>query len=163
VLFPELFRIVPSPRSAGATVKRRVVTHVLVEREEHDSLLGSGQSHVVGLVRFHYGIDLVEIGEKDVRREGDTLYVKLPEPRELDFSVDLESLRVFSKRSGLVTVRDWWVGADPRRELLTEFHREAGRFVRREGLLPSRQDLMKRLNQYGKALSARLGGKVVFR
>ena len=144
-------------------VTDRVVTQVVVERREHSFLLGEGEGYIIGLVRFHYGVNLVSLSEEAIQRDGDSLLVTVPEPRELDFSVDLRTLRYITKRSGLLAIRDWVTGANTRRELREAFHEAAQGFVRKEGLAPTREALVHRLNRYAPVLKARLGVAVRFR
>ena len=144
-------------------VTDRVVTQVVVERHEHSLLLGEGKGYIIGLVRFHFGLDLASLPKEAIQRDGDTLVVTVPEPKELDFSVDLRTLRYITKRSGLLAIRDWMTGANTRRELREAFHDAAQSFVRKEGLAPTREALVHRLNRYAPVLKARLGVTVRFR
>ena len=144
-------------------VTGRVVTQVVVERRENSLLLGKGESFMLGVVRFHFGVDLASLPADAVKREGDMLVVTLPDPSELGFSVDLRSVKCYTKRSGLLAIRDWVTGSDTGRELRQAFHEAARKFVRKEGLAPTREGLVRRLNRYAPALRARLRVAVGFR
>ena len=144
-------------------VTDRVVTQVVVERRENSLLLGKAESFMVGVVRFHFGVDLASLPKDAVQREGDMLVVTVPEPKELDFRVDLRSVRYFTKQSGLLAIRDWVAGTETRRELREAFHEAAQAFVRKEGLAPTREGLVRRLNRCAPVLRARLGVSVKLR
>lgn len=141
----------------------RIVTQVVVEKREDHPLLGTSECFLVGVVRYYHGLDLAKLSREAVKRDGDAVIVHVPEPKELDFGVDLESVRVISKRSGLIVIRDWASGRDHRRELRKDFAQAARAFLRREGLVPKRAEIIRRLNSYAPVLSAKLGAKVVFR
>jgi len=87
----------------------------------------------------------------------------VPEPRELDFAVDLDSIRFLSKRSGWIVVRDFLQDLDFRQELQKRVHEVAMDMVRQEKLAPSRDDLVNRLNRVAPMLGGKTGTKVVFR
>jgi len=141
----------------------RIVTQVVVEKREDHPLLGKSECFLIGVVRYYWGLDLTKLSRDAIKRDGDSVVVNVPEPQELDFGVDLASVRVISKRSGLIAIRDWASGRDLRRELRKDFARAAKAFLRRKGLIPTRQQLVDRLNGYAPALSSKLGVQVVFR
>lgn len=144
-------------------VTDRIVTQVLVEKRENSFWLGQSECFLIGVVRCYYGVDLSKLSGDALQRQGDAIVVTVPQPRELDLGVDLESVRVVSKRSGLIVIRDWVAGRDHRRELRGEFARTARIFLRRQNLIPSRETLVRRLQSYAPALSAKTGVKIVFR
>jgi len=144
-------------------VTHRVTTNVLVEKRVNHPLLGKREGVLIATVRILYGVGLTSLPPDAVQRHADALVVTLPKPRELDFGVDMSSIRFISKRSGLMVLRDLLTGADPQEHLRAEFHRAARRFMRREGLLPARRQLVRRLNGFAPALSRSLGARVVFR
>ena len=144
-------------------VTDRIVTQVVVEQRESNPWLGSSERFLVGVVRYYFGVDLASLKGDALRREGDAVVVTLPEPRELDLGVDMESVRVISKRSGLIAIRDWAAGTDHDQELRSEFAAAARRFLKHEGLIPSRESLVRRLQSFAPALSARAGVRIVFR
>jgi hypothetical protein len=64
------------------------------------------------------GVDLSEIGEDDVRVEGESVTIRLPDPEILDSSLDEEGTRVYDRDRGLLNL-----GADD--VLVQEARRDA--------------------------------------
>ena len=141
----------------------RIVAQAAVEREESHPLLGSGQAWLLAVVRLHVGVDLSELDASSVERRGDEIRVALPEPKLLACGVDLSTVRYISKRSGLLAIRDWLSGADHERGLREAFQQTTLRFAEEEGLMPTREQVAARLNEFTPALEAALGARVVFR
>ena len=143
-------------------VTDRVVTTLVVDSREHGAFLGASEAYLIATVTLYYGADLKQLTEADARREGDRLVVAVPEPVELEFAVDLGSLRTLTKRTGLMVLRDWIQGIDTERALYAILHDNAARTLERHGLAPTRASLVQRLNAYAPALSERVGMAVVF-
>jgi hypothetical protein len=144
-------------------VTDRLVTKVLVESKENSALLGKREGYLIATVRLYYGINLKSLSEDAVQVTDGTIYVTLPEPKELDFSVDLDSARFLSKRSGLIVLRDFLRDLNFQQELERQLRRAADKMLSDEALLPKREDLVRRLNAWAPVLRERCGLKVVFR
>lgn len=144
-------------------VTNRIVTKVVVESKENNFLLGGREGYLIVMVRVYYGIDLQQIAPEAVRLDNGVIIVTVPEPRELDFAVDLDSIRFLSKRSGWIVVRDFLQDLDFRQELQKRVHEVATEMIRLEKLSPSRDDLVNRLNRVAPVLSGKCGMRVVFR
>jgi hypothetical protein len=144
-------------------VMDRLVTKVVVESKENSALLGKREGYLIATVRLYYGIDLKSLSEDAVQVTDGTIYVTLPEPKELDFSVDLDSARFLSKRSGLIVLRDFLRDLNFQQELERQLRQAAEKMLNDEALLPKREDLVRRLNAWAPALSHRLGLKILFR
>lgn len=50
------------------------------------------------------GVDLAEIGQDDVRVNGEAVTIRLPEPEILDSSLDEENTRVYDRDRGLLNL-----------------------------------------------------------
>lgn len=144
-------------------VTDRLVTQVIVELDESNLLLGRRQGFLIGTARLYYGVDLQKLNDSCFQKDGGRLIVNVPEPQELDFSVDLNSLRFISKRSGLMVVADWLMGRDLDSELRGKFEASAMLFLKENKLLPDRARLLERLNRLAPLISSRVGIEVAFR
>ncbi len=145
-------------------VTDRVVTRVDVVAREGSMLLGWHESVLVGTVEFLCGVDLSTLEPQDVSREADVLIVRVPEPQILNVSVDLETLTLFDKKSGLIAVKEYLQKRDVRAELQRRLETRAREFAIEEGLVPDRRALLDRLNKVAAPLvSAHVGVAVEFR
>jgi hypothetical protein len=106
-------------------VMDRLVTKVVVESAEDNVLLGRREGYLIATVRQYYRIDLNSLSEDAVQKTDGTIYVTLREPKELDFSVDLDSARFLSKRSGLIVPRDFLGDLNFQQELEPQLHHPA--------------------------------------
>jgi Protein of unknown function (DUF4230) len=126
-----------------ATVK--YTTQVLVTEEENAEIfrqplpefLTGEKVLLVAVGEVEAGVDLDELGPKDVRVTGDTVYVNLPTARILDSSLDEDKTRLYDRDRGVLKIR----GND---DLIEEARREAEhRMVeaaRENGILAKAQD-----------------------
>ena len=143
-------------------VTDRLVTQVVVESTEGSLLLGKREGYLIAPVRLYYGIDLKRLPPDAVSVKDGVIRVVLPEPQELDFSVDADAMKFICKRSGLIVLRDLLQGLDIQRELHCQLQTAAREMMRKEGMIPTRGDLVQRLNRYAIALKSRLGMEIVF-
>lgn len=144
-------------------VTHRVVTKVVVESRENNLLLGMREGYLMATVRLFFGVDFQRLPEDAVRREGDVIAITVPEPTQLDFSVDMDSLRFLSKKSGWMSLRDFLQKADLRQELQSQLQQAAMKMLREDHLLPTREELVRRMNTWAPAFEGKVGVKVVFR
>lgn len=143
-------------------VTDRVVAQVVISSREHSVLLGQREGYLIATVRLYYGVDMAGITPSSLRREHGMLVVTVPEPRELDFAVDLDSFRFLSKRNATMAIRDWVEGRDLEAELRTRFKAEALAFMSAQQLIPTRASIVARLNRWAPVLSPTLGVEVKF-
>ena len=148
--------------SLAFLVTDRLVTQIVVASREHSLLLGGREGYLIATVRLYYGIDLSTVTPTALRRESGKLVVTVPEPRELDFAVDVGSLRLLSKRNGTMIVRDWLEGRDLETELRVRIKADALAFMVRKELVPTRSSIVARLNTWAPVLSNTLGVEVSF-
>lgn len=144
-------------------VTDRVVAQVVVESRGNSLVLGRREGYLIAEVSLYFGVDLGKLSREDVARDGTRLVVAVPEPEELDFAVDLDSMRYLAKRSGLQVAADWLLDRDQEAELRSRFRAAARDYLRDERLLPTREEVVGRLNESGSVVSGRLGVDVLFR
>ena len=70
-----------------------------------DRLFSGEEVLVIATGEVEAGVDLSEIGKEDVRVEGDTVTMRLPEPEILSSSLDEEKTRVYDRDFSLLNVR----------------------------------------------------------
>ena len=70
-----------------------------------DRLFSGEEVFVIATGEVEAGVDLSEIGKEDVRVEGDTVTMRLPEPEILSSSLDEEKTRVYDRDFSLLNVR----------------------------------------------------------
>ena len=70
-----------------------------------------------GTVTILHGVDVHEIKADDLRREGEVVFVRIPEPRLLSFSVEPGSIGFLSKATAAPKLQDWLDGGGHRRQL----------------------------------------------
>ncbi len=144
-------------------VTDRIVTQTVVESEENNLLLGKREGYMIAKVTLYYGVDLSKITANDISREDRRIFITIPQPEELTFSVDLDTVRYFTKRSGLQVLTDWATDRDQKAELRSLFKGATYHFLRQEDLLPQREDIVSRLNHSSGIFKESLGLEVVFR
>ena len=144
-------------------VTDRLITQVVVSSEESNLLLGQREGHLVATVRVHYGVDLAGLTPADLHREAGRVVVAIPEPRQLDFAVDVGSLKFLSKRNVTVAIADWLQGRDLEADLRARLQVDALEFMAAQQLMPTRADIVARLNEWAPALSSALGVEVCFK
>jgi hypothetical protein len=144
-------------------VTDRLVTKVVAESKENNAFLGKREGYLICTVRVYYGIDLKSLPADAVQVRDGSILVTLPEPKELDFSADLDTARFLCKRSGLIVLRDFLQDLNFQRELEQQLHRAALEMLRDEKLLPRREDLVRRMNGWAPVLTSKCGVQVVFR
>jgi hypothetical protein len=144
-------------------VTDRITSQILVESTESNLILGQKEGYLIAKARLYYGIDVSKLSADDLVRTNGTLVVNLPPPEELDFAVDLESMRFISKRSGLQVIADWVTNADQEQELRDQFKEAALQYMRDEKLIPSKEAILQRLSSFSDMFSEYIGVQVVFR
>jgi hypothetical protein len=145
-------------------VTDRTVTRLDVVSKEGSLLLGWRESLLIGTVQILSGVDLEKLSVEDVRRQEGRLVVRVPEPEVLQVAVDLDSLSLFEKKSGLIAIKQYLQKEDVRGRLQAELEERAEQFAAEQGLLPGRAAVVGRLNEWAAPLiSSRVGVEVEFR
>lgn len=143
-------------------VTERIVTQVVVEKHGRNVLLGDKHGFLFGTVELLYGIDLADLPPESVRRDDRRIFVSVPTPELLHTVPDLDSVRFLQKRSPMVVLADKMAGSDLYRECLLELDDAALRFAEQNGLTPTREELLGRLNEYAPVIAAKIGSEVIF-
>ncbi|MCY2928608.1 MAG: DUF4230 domain-containing protein [Planctomycetota bacterium] len=126
-------------------VVRRTTTQIVVEYEE-ENWLGHWQGVLWGVVQMHYGIDLDKVSKADLRRDGETVVVALPEPQLLTFTVEPGSVGLMTKSTAAPKIADMLHNGH--RRLLEERLRErAMEFAKGHDLMPSKAQIVRELNE----------------
>lgn len=141
-------------------VTRRAVVQIVVEHAESD-WLGDWHGVLWATVHIHHGADLQQMDEGNVRREGDRLIVRLPDPELLDLSVEPGSVGFLSKSTVVPKLQDL-LRDGQRQRLERRLREEAMKFARRHDLLPSRQQVVQQLNDAAARLKEASGVELRF-
>ena len=144
-------------------VTDRLVSQIIVESNESSLLLGKREGYLIAKARLYYGINLAELDKNALTREDGVLVITLPEPKELDFAVDIESMKCVSKRSSLMIARDFLLNKDLEAELKGQFKQAAYDHFEGEKLIPTRSSIVKRLNDFAADFSRSVGTTIEFR
>jgi hypothetical protein len=142
-------------------VTTRVTTLICVELRESNLILGDREGLLLATVDIYYGIDLEKLTDDSVTVTDSLTTVRIPEPGILDLSPDLATLRFFDKRSGLVAVSDILTGYDQDLELLAMLDSTARIYATEQGLLPTRDAILARLNGFAPMLAGYIGAPEV--
>jgi hypothetical protein len=141
----------------------RITTNIVVDNVENNLLLGKREGYLIARVTMFYGVDLQKLSPDAIQVSGDVITVTLPAPQELVFAVDMHSMRFLTKRSGWIAIRDWPQNLDIQAELREQLHQTAQEALRKDGLIPSREDIVRRLNGLGRMLSKGRAVRLTFR
>ncbi|MCY2929710.1 MAG: DUF4230 domain-containing protein [Planctomycetota bacterium] len=126
-------------------VVRKTTLQVVVQYEEED-WLGHWRGVLWGVAEMLYGIDLDKVTPSDLRRDGDTILVRLPEPRLLAFSVEPGSIDMMTKSTAAPKIAD--LLHNGQRKLLEErFRQRAMEFATGHDLTPGKAEIVRELNQ----------------
>ncbi len=125
-------------------VTRRTSTQIVVEYQE-SNWIGQWRGVLWATVKIHYGVDVANIQARDIHLDGDVTFVKLPKPEVLDFSIDPGSIGVMTKATAAPKIDDL-LNNSHRRLLESRLRKAAVDFAQQRDLLPSRNELIKQLN-----------------
>ena len=141
-------------------VTRKLATQIVVQYEESD-WLGEWRGVLWATVRMYHGVDLKKIEASDIRRAGDTIVVRLPQPELLDFSVEPGSVGVLTKSTAVPKVLSILRNGH-RKQLEKALRQRALEFAGRQGMLPTREEIVWQLNTAMLALTVPAGVNIRF-
>ena len=141
-------------------VTRRLATQIVVEYEESD-WLGEWRGVLWATVRMYHGVDLKKIEPNDIHREGDVIFVRLPQPELLDFCVEPGSVGVLTKSTAVPKVLSILRNGH-RKQLEKALRQRALEFAGRQGMLPTREEIVWQLNTAMLALTVPAGVNIRF-
>jgi len=142
-------------------VTRRNVTQLVVEHYE-SSILGRWQGVYWATVKWNWGVDLTQLKESDIRRDGEVIYCRLPEPGLLDFSIEPQSERFFSRSTLVPKLIEVFEPGQQRQILHGLLHQKAMEFAQQHKLRPSRQEMINHLNQAAEVIRQAAGTEIRF-
>ncbi len=141
-------------------VTRRTTTQLVIEHSE-SGLLGEWDGVYWVTVRWLWGVDMSKLSEKDLRREGNKIICRLPDPELLEFAPKLETEKFYSKSTFIPKIREIFTGGQLQ-VLRDRLEQEAGRFAREQNLCPTRAEIAAQLNASGSVIRKMTGNEVVF-
>lgn len=142
-------------------VTRRTVTQIVVEYNQ-SQWFGDWQGVLWATVTWRWGVDLTKIGDGDVRRDGQAIVCRLPEPELLDFSVDPASMGFMSKSTAIPKLMDVF-GSESQRKIMEQRLREhTMKFAAEQKLCPTRLEILRQLNEAAAKVKAACGVEIRF-
>jgi hypothetical protein len=129
-----------------------------------DFFLGKTEAFFVAKVYYDYGIDLLEINENNVVIGDDLITISLPEPKLLRNSVDLESIKGYTKTTLLRSLWDTAMGREMMEELKKAFQQKAIEFAKETGLEPTKSGIIKNIESFvNRIVATQTDKKVIFK
>jgi hypothetical protein len=129
-----------------------------------DFLFGKTEAFFIAKVYYDFGIDLLEISENNVSIGDEFITITLPEPKLLRNSVDLESIRGYTKTTLLRSIWDSAVGREMMDELKRAFQQKAVEFAKETGLEPTKAGIINNIESFTKKiLNTQTDKKVIFK
>ena len=142
-------------------VTRQIRTQVVIDHKE-SNWIGQWRGVLWGTVTISYGVDVHEIKASDLRREGEVVFVRIPEPRLLNFAVEPGSIGFLSKATAAPKLQDLLDGGGHRRQLEKRLHDQAMAFAREHDMLPDRSQIVEQLNDAAADLAKTVGIRIRF-
>ncbi len=144
-------------------VTDKLTSQICVDISENNPLLGKREGILIGTVTMYYGIDLSKIDLSTIKKDNNEIIIVLPEPQELDFSVDPASLRFITKRSGLNVIADYITNRSIEKELREQMKTSSLKFFKDEKLIPSKAKIIEKLNTFFAPIAEQAGCKITFK
>jgi hypothetical protein len=142
-------------------VTRQIRTQIVIDHSE-SNWVGQWRGVLWGTVTISHGVDVHEIKDEDIRREGEVVFVRIPEPRLLSFAVEPGSVGFMSKATAAPKLQGWLDGGGHRRKLENRLHDQAMSFARKHGMLPDRSQIVEQLNDTAAGLAKTAGIRIRF-
>ncbi len=147
--------------SLSFLVTRRTATQIVVDYRE-SNILGDWRGVLWATVNWRWGVDLKKITEKDIRRQGETIFCRLGEPELLDFGIQPGSEGFMSKSTAVPKVLEIARGGWQRGELEGRLYARSKEFAEKNQLRPSRDEIVRQLNDATAAVKAATGLDIRF-
>lgn len=148
--------------SLGFLVTNKLTTQIFVEISDNSPILGQREGILIGTVSMYYGVNLKEIDSSKVQVRNNLLTIKLPDPKELDFSVDPASFKYITKRSGLNVIADYVMNKNIETELRASMKKNAEKFFIDHNMFPTRESIITQLNNYFEPFTKEFGMEIKF-
>jgi hypothetical protein len=129
-----------------------------------DFFLGKTEAFFIAKVYYDFGIDLLEINEDNVIIGDDFITITLPEPKLLRNSVDLESIKGYTKTTLLRSMWDTAMGREMIDELKRAFQQKAADFAKETGLEPTKASIIQNIESFiNRIIGTQTDKKVIFK
>jgi len=153
---PEMRTVLDILRSESVQllVTDRLVEQVYLELNDNTVLLGRREGLLTAIVRVYCGIDVGHITPADIDLRSIPITVRLPEPKLIEIAVDMKSIRLTSKITALNLIADYIQNRSMREQLTRQVQDRAVVQLHERGGLPSRSELVARLNEQSNRLFA---------
>ena len=142
-------------------VTRQIRTQIVIDHSE-SNWVGQWRGVLWGTVTISHGVDVHEIKDDDLRREGELVFVRIPEPRLLNFAVEAGSIGFMSKATAAPKLQDLLDGGGHRRQLEQRLHDQAMSFAKKHDMLPDRSQIVEQLNGTTAGLAKAAGIRIRF-
>jgi len=142
-------------------VTRQIRAQIVIDHRESD-WAGQWRGVLWGTVTIWHGVDVNEIKADDLRRQGEVVFVRIPEPRLLSFAVEPGSIGFMSKATLAPKLQDWLDGGGQRRQLEKRLHDQAMAFAKEHDMLPNRSQIVEQLNDTAAGLARIAGIRICF-
>ena len=129
--------------------------------DDGNFVFGPRVGHATASRKTYLGVDMEKVGPDDIEVNGRQVQVRLPDPSTLDSSLDYGSVRLFTKRSGFMLLRDLASGKSIERELLDLLSKTTPEYVG-DDLKVQRLNFVDRLNRQARGLFESKGLTVRF-
>jgi hypothetical protein len=107
-------------------------------------------------------VDLNKLKAENMHRQGNSWIVDLPEPELLDFAIVPGSVGCMTKATLVPKVADFCRGGSIRQALEARLGEHAMTFAKENGMLPSRAEIVRQLNEAIKPLLRGTEAMIVF-
>jgi hypothetical protein len=145
-------------------VTNRIVTVVTADSRESNWLLGERIGNVTAEVAFYWGINMEEFSSDSIEVENEKLVIYLPDPKLLDYSVKIDTVRYMTQMNVSMFLKDKITNKNLKDELLLLLYNEAKQFpIKRPGDFPSKSIIIFKLGKIGSLISSKTGREVEFR
>ena len=142
-------------------VARRTVTQVVIQHHE-ESWSGWWEGVLWATVSWRWGVDLRKLKDSNIRRQGDVYVVTLPGPELLDFGIEPGSVGFMAKATAVPKLADILQNGSQRKLLEDRLTEHTMKFAAQEGLLPTRPEIVRQLNDAASALGGQGNLKIRF-
>ncbi|MDR1581121.1 MAG: DUF4230 domain-containing protein [Synergistaceae bacterium] len=138
------------PEYAGSRIKR--------------ALLGGSEGVFITTVKFGYGIDLKkDMNEDNVLIDEQSIIIALPEPKILYREINLD-YEVYTKQTILRAVADKVTNTDIEKELRIVFQRKADEFAEKNGLVPTKDEIIESIQPvFNKLIAYQTDKQIIFK
>lgn len=124
-------------------------------------VFGPRVGHATASRKTYLGVDMEKVTPDDIQVDGRHVVVQLPSPSTLDSSLDYQSVKMFTKRSGFMLLRDLAAGRSIERELLELLSKTTPEYTG-DDLKAQRLNFIDRLNRQAGGLFESKGLTVRF-